>query len=103
MAKLDKAKGAWAELLPQVLWAYRTSHRTSTGDTPYALAFGAEAVVPVEIGMATHRVEVFQAEANDNQMNFNLDLVDERRDHAQLRNASYQQRVARYYNSRVKH
>lgn len=101
--RLDKAKGAWAELLPQVLWAYRTSHRTSTGDTPYALAFGAEAVVPVEIGMATHRVEVFQAEANDNQMNLNLDLVDERRDHAQLRNASYQQRVARYYNSRVKH
>lgn len=24
--RLDKAKGAWAELLPQVLWAYRTSH-----------------------------------------------------------------------------
>ncbi|CAL9011881.1 unnamed protein product [Prunus brigantina] len=57
--RLDKAKGAWAELLPQVLWAYKTSHRTSTGDTSYALAFGAEAVVPIEIGMATHRVEVF--------------------------------------------
>ncbi|XP_016652663.1 PREDICTED: uncharacterized protein LOC107880143 [Prunus mume] len=81
----------------------KTSHRTSTGDTHYALAFGAEAVVPVEIGIATHRVEVFQAEANDDQMNLNLDLVDERRDHAQLHNASYQQRVARYYNSCVKH
>lgn len=53
--------------------------------------------------MGTHRVEVFQVEANDDQMNLNLDLVDERRDHAPLRNASYQQRVARYYNSRVKH
>lgn len=59
--------------------------------------------MPVEIGMATHRVEVFQAEANDDQMNLNLDLVDERRDQAQLHNASYQQCVARYYNSRVKH
>ncbi|KAM1773417.1 hypothetical protein ACFX12_042921 [Malus domestica] len=27
---LDKAKGCWPEFVPQVLWSYRTSYRTST-------------------------------------------------------------------------
>ncbi|KAM1105263.1 hypothetical protein ACFX14_013589 [Malus domestica] len=27
---LDKAKGCWQEFVPQVLWSYRTSYRTST-------------------------------------------------------------------------
>lgn len=44
---------------------------------PYALAFEVEAVMPVEIGMATHRAEVFQAKANDDHMNLNLGLIDE--------------------------
>ncbi|KAI5337465.1 hypothetical protein L3X38_016736 [Prunus dulcis] len=48
--QLDKAKGAWPEKLPEALWAIRTSYRTSTGETPFSLAFGSEAVVPVEIG-----------------------------------------------------
>ena len=34
-AKLDEAKGAWSEELPIVLWAYRTTARTPTGETPF--------------------------------------------------------------------
>ncbi|CAL9000431.1 unnamed protein product, partial [Prunus brigantina] len=41
--KLDKAKGCWPELLPEVLWSYRTTFRTSTGETPFSLSFGTEA------------------------------------------------------------
>ncbi|KAM2690126.1 hypothetical protein EV1_043342 [Malus domestica] len=37
---LDKAKGWWPEFVPQVLWSYCTSYRTSTGETPFSLAFG---------------------------------------------------------------
>ncbi|KAI5324012.1 hypothetical protein L3X38_033085 [Prunus dulcis] len=47
--QLDKAKGAWPEKLPEALWAIRTSYRTPTGETPFSLTFGSEAVVPVEI------------------------------------------------------
>ncbi|KAM1072543.1 hypothetical protein ACFX1Q_018552 [Malus domestica] len=50
---LDKAKGCWLEFVPQVVWSYRTSYRTSTGETPFSLAFGTEAVVPVELEQAT--------------------------------------------------
>ncbi|KAM1636177.1 hypothetical protein ACFX2K_014277 [Malus domestica] len=54
---LDKAKGCWPEFVPQVLWSYRTSYRTSTRETPFSLAFGTEAVVPVELEQATFRIQ----------------------------------------------
>ena len=47
--KLDDAKGAWHEELPNVLWAYRTTARTLTGETPFRLTYGTEAVILVEI------------------------------------------------------
>ena len=34
-AKLDDVKGAWPEELSNVLWAYRTTARTPTGETPF--------------------------------------------------------------------
>ena len=46
--RLEKAKGKWVEELPQVLWAFRTTPRRSTGETPYSLAFGLEAIIPLE-------------------------------------------------------
>ncbi|CAL8174574.1 unnamed protein product [Prunus armeniaca] len=55
--QLDKAKGAWPEKLPEALWAIRTSYRTATGETPFSMAFGSEAVVPVEIGEPSYRTE----------------------------------------------
>jgi hypothetical protein len=48
--KLSKKKGAWAEYIPEVLWAYLTTTRTPTGATPFSLAYGSEAVIPAEVG-----------------------------------------------------
>lgn len=50
-ALLEGANGAWLEELPGVLWAYRTTARTSTGETPFKLTFGIEAVILVEVGL----------------------------------------------------
>ena len=41
--------------LPSVLWAYKTTVRTSIGETPFKLAYGSEAIIPIEIHMANHR------------------------------------------------
>ena len=43
--RLDNAKGRWVEELPHVLWTYRTP-RKSTGETPFSMTYGAEAVIP---------------------------------------------------------
>ena len=97
--KLDDAKGTWPEELPNVLWAYRTTTRTPTGEIPFRLTYGTEAVIPVEIGVTSTRWTAFSDEGNDDKLRLNLDEV---RDKASSRMAKYQQKTAEYYNKRVK-
>ena len=100
--KLDDAKGAWAEELPNVLWAYRTTARTPTGETPFRLTYRTEAMIPVEVGVTSTRRTVFSEEGNDENLRLNLDCLDEVRDKASSRMTKYQQKMAEYYNKRVK-
>ncbi|CAL2252900.1 unnamed protein product [Prunus armeniaca] len=100
--QLNKAKGAWPEKLPEVLWAIRTSHRTATGETLFSMAFGSEAVVPVEVGEPSYLTETFVPKANEEALALSLDLLEERRTQANLRNEAYKQRVSQYYDSRVR-
>ncbi|PKU60276.1 hypothetical protein MA16_Dca027859 [Dendrobium catenatum] len=100
--RLEKAGGQWADELPNVLWAYRTTARTPTGETPYNLCFGTEAVIPVDIGVPGHRVQTFDSNANDEKLRHNLDLLLEVRAGIILKVAAYHQRVARHYNRRMK-
>ncbi|KAM2221267.1 hypothetical protein ACFX1S_020364 [Malus domestica] len=99
---LDKAKSCWPEFVPQVLWSCHTSYRTSTGETSFSLAFGTEAVVPVELEQATFRVQNYVQSENDKQFTLNLDLVEEHENQTHLRNVAYKQRISNYYDSRVK-
>ena len=76
-ARLVGVKGAWLEELPIILWTYRTTTRTPTGETPFNLTYGTEAVIPVEIGFLSPRIEFFYEHNNDNQLKLNLDCLDE--------------------------
>ncbi|XP_024024255.1 uncharacterized protein LOC112092393 [Morus notabilis] len=62
--KLDNLKGKWAEELPKVLWAYRTTSRSTTGETPFSMAYGVEAVLPIEIKTPTLRTVVYNGDGN---------------------------------------
>jgi len=53
MQSLDKAKGKWAEKHPKVLWAYKATKRVPTGKIPFSLAYGTEAIIPVDISIPT--------------------------------------------------
>ena len=101
-SQLMGAKGAWPEELPSVLWAYRTMARTLTGETPFNLTYDTEAVILVEGGLTSLRREFFDEQHNDDQLKLNLDCLDEVRDQASQRMAKYQQKMAEYYNQRVK-
>ena len=96
------AKGAWPEELSNVLWAYRTTARTPMGETSFNLTYGTEAVIPVEVGLTSLRREFFDVQNNDDQLKQNLDFLDEVKDQAAQRMAKYQQKIAEYYNRRVK-
>ena len=59
-----QTKGIWPNKLPSVLWAYRTTTRTPTGETPFRLAYGIEAVIPAEMGLTSYRVESYDKDKN---------------------------------------
>ena len=59
---------------------YRTTQKSATRETPFALAFGTEAVAPVEVGIKSPRVELASEEHNDEALRLNLELLDERRE-----------------------
>ena len=54
---LDKAKGKWVEKLHGVFWAYMTTKRVMTGETPFLLAYRTEVIILVDISMLTLRAE----------------------------------------------
>ncbi|XP_074347092.1 uncharacterized protein LOC141685915 [Apium graveolens] len=94
-------KGRWAEQLPWVLWFDRTTPKMSTGQTPFCLVYGTEAILPTEIISSTARYGLAIMETNSVERAHDLDMIDEVRDMAKLRMASHQQAVARSYNKNV--
>ena len=74
---LEGAKGIWPEELPSVLWACRTMARTPTGETPFRLTYGNEAVIPAEVGLTSYRVDNHNEARNDEVIHLQLDLIDE--------------------------
>ena len=75
--RLDDAKRRWVKELPHVLWTYRTTPRRSTGVTPFAMTYGAEAVIPLEANFPTLKTSSFTPSSNDGLLGKSLDLIDE--------------------------
>ena len=74
--RLEGAKGIWHDELPSILWAYWTTARTPTGETPFRLAYGADAVIPAEVGLTSYRVENYTEDKNEEALHLQLDLMD---------------------------
>ena len=100
--KLEYLKGKWVEYLPEVLWAHKTTRKSTTQETPFALAFGAEAVAPVEVGLKSLRIEFASAEHNEEVLRLKLDLLEEKREQGLKCIEDYHRKIARYYDRRVK-
>nr|CAN60222.1 hypothetical protein VITISV_027939 [Vitis vinifera] len=100
--RLEQAKGKWVEELPGILWAYQTTPGRPTGNTPFALTYGMDAVIPTEIGLPTIRTEAAKQDDANAKLGRNLDWADEVRESAAIRMVDYQQRVSAHYNHRVR-
>ena len=100
--RLVDAKGKWVEELPHVLWTYRTTPQKSTGETPFSMTYGAEAVIPLENGFPTMRTSTFTSNGNDELLKKNLDIVEERRENAMVQLAYYQHKLKQGYDMNVK-
>ena len=54
------------------------------------------------MGSKSFRVATFRAESNDERLKLHLDILQKKRDQAQITMSAYQERVSRYFNKKVK-
>ncbi|CAA7041951.1 unnamed protein product [Microthlaspi erraticum] len=102
--RLGEKKGCWADELEGVLWSHRTTPRRATRETPFALVYGTECIIPSEIHFpgVLRRILPEQEGLNHLMLLDELDVVNEPRDRALIRIQNYQQATARYYNANVR-
>nr|XP_025692494.1 uncharacterized protein LOC112794725 [Arachis hypogaea] len=94
--RLDQKKGSWADELASVIWSYRTTAQSSTGEAPFRLTYGVDAVIPVEVGELSLRLLLGgRDEAVEK------DLIEESRQMAHFTEIMIKQRLALRYNSKV--
>ena len=86
-----------------MLWVYRTTKCSSTGETPFAMVYGTEAAISTEISLPTSRSNIADMHTvNQTQLLLNLDLAEETKQIAQIKLASYQQQARNFYAHKVK-
>jgi hypothetical protein len=90
LAPLEKAKSAWVDELPSVLWSLRTTPNTATQETTFFLVHHAEAVLPVEVTHEAPRVTVYDEVTSIEELQDDVDELDEARDKALERATQYQ-------------
>ncbi|XP_074342543.1 uncharacterized protein LOC141680137 [Apium graveolens] len=100
--RIEKYRNNWVDEILPILWSSRTTCRVTTGATPFMLAYGAEAVVLVEISHSSPRIQAFNVEENEEGKRLALYLIDEVRDAVHAMIVEYQKKAYFYYNLRVK-
>ncbi|GKD38661.1 reverse transcriptase domain-containing protein, partial [Tanacetum coccineum] len=100
--RLGKTNQGWVDKLPRVLWAHRTSPKSSNRETSFNLVYGSKVVVPIEISVETKRIKEFEVRQNEKRHGEDLDILEERREIASIREAYYKQKLEGYYNKRVR-
>ena len=66
------------------------------------MTYGAEAVIPLEIGFPTLRTSAFTLGGNDGLLERSLDLIEERRENVMVQLAYYQHKLKQGYDTNVK-
>ncbi|KAL6188761.1 hypothetical protein ACLB2K_040152 [Fragaria x ananassa] len=97
----------WSTHLPDALWAYRMSRRTTTGFSPYSLVYGSEEISPVELTVLIARVLTVNDLEWDASSCFDwrlmdLEAADKQRQQAEENMKAYHEKVTQAYNRTVK-
>ncbi|GJX06433.1 hypothetical protein Tco_0194365 [Tanacetum coccineum] len=76
--------------------------KSTNRDTSFSLTYGTEAVIQAEIGMRTMRTTEVDMVKNDEALEINLDLLEERRVQAAIRKEKSYEKMEKYYNYKVR-
>ena len=75
---------------------------TPIGKTTFCFAFFSEVVILTEVGLTSYKVAYHDKRRNEEQMLFQLDLLDEVRVMAEQQITHYQDLMAKHYNTKAK-
>ena len=84
-----------------MVWGLRTQPSKATGQSPFFLTYGSEAILPTDIMWKSPRVEAYQEGEADEARQLELDSVQEVRINALTQSARYLQGVRRYHDRNV--
>ena len=100
--KLENRGKNWIEHLPSVLWSLRTTPSRATGETPFFLVYGAEAVLSTELRHGSPWVLAYDKDTQAEQRIDDINVLEEVCCRASLLSAWYQQGLRRYHNRHVR-
>ena len=81
---------------------YRTTPRRSTGETPFSMTYGIEAIIPPETGFPMLRTGTFNSSDNNGLLEKSLDLIKERRENAMVQLAYFQHNLKQRYDANMR-
>lgn len=93
--QLEDGKGSGQSSFP----IFRITCKNSTGETPFSLVFGTKIMVLAEFFVPRYRTSQTLSKGNDEARLIELDLLEEKRLKANMRNTRYKQNAEKYYNS----
>ncbi|XP_074356201.1 uncharacterized protein LOC141695894 [Apium graveolens] len=96
--RLRQSKNKWPEELPILLWAY--GPQTRTGETSFNLAYGIEAMLPIDIEFPSYRVIKFDEMVNKEGFRTYMELVDEVWDKAFKKMEKYKEKTREYFSKK---
>jgi hypothetical protein len=95
----------WDDKVPTVLWAYRTTYKRSTGQTPFKLVYGQEVVIPLHFcanaGRITYVLE-FDHILNTRQCFYQLNQLEEERMLAQQHQEAQKNQQKSWHDQHIK-
>jgi transposase InsO family protein len=101
-AKLEACGKKWLDNLQSVLWSIRTSATKPTGETPFFLVYGTEAVLPTDVKFGLPRVLAFNELRQEDLIRDRLLQLEEARCQEALHAARYQQGLRRYHSRHIR-
>jgi hypothetical protein len=94
--------GKWIKELPNALWGPRTQPTKPTGQSPYFLVYGSEAILPADVMWESPAVEQYDEGISEDNRRVDIDGLEEARCAALVQSARYLESIRRYHDHNVK-
>jgi transposase InsO family protein len=94
--------GKWIKELPNALWGLRTQPSKPTGQSPYFLVCGSEAILPADVMWDSPAVEQYDEGISEDSRRVDIDGLEEARCAALVQSARYLEGIRCYHDRNVK-